>query len=723
MKFNLKTVGIALGALVGVIVLAGVLFVVFFPKELAAREAERRIEEATGRDLTLGNDISVSFYPALGFSVNNVALSNPTDFENAARRGGAAAAEAPFISANRVVFAVKLLPLLRGSVEVKELIFDGAQVNMVAKADGANNWTFPTEDTPEDQTTLEDLRLDDVRMIDGTISFVGAEGGAPLVLSAVDASLALQSLDAPAQLEAAFDYRGERLNVTSEIATPRAVLEKGETPMTAQLASAPLNASFNGVFNAETGALNGAIDANGDSVRRLMAWVGSPMGEGGGFGAYRVTGQMAREGETTALTNTDLRLDNINARGNLTLIDQENGRLRVNGALAASAIDLNTYLPAPAQTTSGEGGVAVNTAWSNDPIDLTGLRALDADLNLTLGSLRFQRMSFSDVAMAMRVANGALDARLSRISLYDGGGTARLIADGSGATPRIAVEINAQNVQAETLLRDAIGFDRIAGRGRLTASLVGTGASQAAIMRSLRGNAAFNFSDGELKGVNLAQVARTVQAALSGQAVGAAASTDFAELSSTFTVADGVMATDNLRMLNPFVRLEGRGLVNIGAQTIDMRIAPRAVNNIQGQGGDASIGGLGIPFQISGPWSRVSFRPALEDVVQDQLRNVLSQQESGSPLSRLGEALFGRQPAATTTTPPAETPATTTPEGGTTTAPAEPAQHSPETPARSGIPQVGEAHPGMPATPALGLPVPATSPVEPPRPPAPAAAR
>lgn len=675
MKFNLKTVGIAVGALVGVIVLAAVLFVVFFPKELAAREAERRIEEATGRDLTLGNDISVSFYPALGFSVNNVALSNPQDFENAARRGGAAAAEAPFISANRVVFAVKLLPLLRGSVEVKELIFDGAQVNMVAKQDGANNWTFPTEDTPEDQTTLEDLRLDDVRMIDGTISFVGAEGGAPLVLSDVDANLALQSLDAPAQLEAAFDYRGERLDVTSEIATPRAMLEKGETPMTAQLASAPLNASFNGVFDAETGALNGAIDANGDSLRRLMAWVGSPMGEGGGFGAYRVTGQMAREGETTTLTNTDLRLDNINARGNLTLINQESGRLRINGALAASAIDLNTYLPAPAQSTSGEGGVAVNTAWSNDPIDLTGLRALDADINFTLGSLRFQRMSFSDVAMAMRVANGALDARLSRISLYDGGGTARLIADGSGGTPRIAVEINAQNVQAETLLRDAIGFDRIAGRGRLTASLVGAGVSQAAIMRSLRGNASFNFNDGELKGVNLAQVARTVQAALSGQAVGAAASTDFAELSSTFTIADGVMATDNLRMLNPFVRLEGRGLVNIGAQTIDMRIAPRAVNNIQGQGGDVSVGGLGIPFQISGPWSRVSFRPALEDVVQDQLRNVLSQQESGSPLSRLGEALFGRQPAATTT-PPAEPPATTTPaEGGATTeTPAQPAR-------------------------------------------------
>jgi AsmA protein len=599
------------------------------------------------------------------------------DFDTPARRGGVDAAEAPFIAADRIVFAVKVMPLLRGAIEVKELIFEGADVYMIAREDGSNNWTFPTEETPEDQTTLEDLRLDDVRLSDGMISFQGEEREPPMVLEDVDASLALQSLDQPAQLRAALDYRGERMNIEGEIGLPRAVLEKGESPINVRVNAPPLDASFDGGFNSENGALIGALEANGSSLRRLLAWMGSPMGEGGGFGAYSLTAQMAREGETTALTDARIRLDNINASGNLTLVTPAEGRLRVTGALSAPAVDLNTYLPAPAQ--QGAEGVEVDTAWSNAPLDLTGLRALDADLNLALGTLQFQRMTFSNVALGLRVANGAADARLTRIALYEGGGTARLIADGSGPVPRIAVELNAQNIQAETLLRDAIGFDRIAGRGRLTASLVGQGASQAAIMRSLRGNASFNFNDGELKGVNLAQVARTVQAALSGQAVGGSASTDFAELSSTFTVADGVMATDNMRLLNPFVRLDGQGLVNIGAQTIDMRIAPRAVNNAQGQGGDATIAGLGIPFRISGPWSRVSFRPALEEVVQNQLRDILNRQGEDNPLGRLGEALFGRQPAATT---PAETPAAETPaQEGDAPAPAPaPQQQEPRNP-------------------------------------------
>jgi AsmA protein len=669
MAFSLKTLGLGLAALLGVLVLALVLFFVFFPKDLAAREAERRIEEATGRDLVLGGDIQLSFWPALGFSVEQASLSNPEGFD---------AAE-PFIAADRIVFAVAVLPLLSGNIEVKRLIFEQAQLRLQAKDDGAANWTFPTEaNTPEQHTTLEDLQLDDVRLVDSLISFQGAGGGAPMNLEHVDASLALESLDAPAQLEAAFDYRGERLNVTSTIALPRAVLEKGETPLTANIASDPLTATLDGVFNAATGALSGRLQANGASVRQLLAWFGSPLGEGGGFGAFRLDAQMAHAGEETALTDASIRLDAIDARGALSFINQENGRLRVNGALSSANVDLNTYLPAPPQGAAA-GGVEVDTAWSAAPLDLSGLRALDANIDLTLGALKFQRMSFTDVALGLRIANGAADARLTRISLYEGGGTARLIADGSGATARVAVEIDARNIQAETLLRDAIGFDKIVGRGRLTASLVGQGASQAAIMRSLSGNAAFNFNDGQWKGVNLAQIARTVQSALTGAAAGESGATDFAELAATLQIAGGVAATQDMRMLNPFVRLEGTGLIDIGGQSIDMRIAPRAVRSAQGQGGDLGVAGLGVPFRVSGPWAHVRFAPALGDVVQNELRaraqNVLRNQPAGSPLATLGDALFGRTPAVE---PPAATPAT--PEGGAapaTTPPAEEPRRNP----------------------------------------------
>jgi AsmA protein len=651
MKLDWKIIGIGAGAIVGLIVLAAVLFVVFFPKEMAVREAERRIEAATERDLVLGENIEITLWPALGFSVDSVALSNPRGFESAD--------QAPFIAADRLVFAVAVLPLLRGEIHVNRLIFDGADVRLVAKQDGTANWTFPTEEEDSEQPTLDDLRLDDVQLNRSMITFQGGDGGAPLTLENVDARLSLASLDTAAQLSAAFDYRGQRVNIESEIGLPRAVLEKAETPLAAYVRSNALNGSFDGLFNAETGALAGAVEMRGSSLRRLLAWIGSPMAEGGGFGAFRAEAQMMRQDDTIALTNATFGLDEINASGDLRIVTQANDRLRIDGALTAPRIDLNTYLPAAAQGANARG-VEVNQGWSSDPIDLSGLRALDANLSLGVDALRFQRMDFANVRMALRLANGAADARLTQVSLYGGSGTGRLIADGSGATPRLAVELSVQNILAEPLLTDAIGLDKITGRGALNASLVGAGASQAAIMRSLRGNASFMFNDGQWKGVNLAQMARTLQTALSGQAVtSGGGATDFAELGANFVVADGVAATENLRLLNPFVRLEGTGVVNIGAQTIDMRIAPRAVRSIEGQGGDVGVAGLGIPFRITGSWSNVSFRPAIEEIVQNQLRDVLRQQESGSPLARLGELLFGGAPApppAAAPEPTAETP-------------------------------------------------------------------
>lgn len=667
-----KRILIGFGILIGVLVLAIVLFFVFFPKDLAVAEAERRIEEATDRELTISGPVELTFWPALGFSAEQASLSNPEGFD----------ASQSFLSANRIVFAVKVMPLLRGSIEVKQLILDGAAFNLVATDDGAANWTFPTEETAEDQTTLDDLRLDEMRLTDGTISFQGATGE-PFVLSDVDADLALESLDQPAHLNAAFDYLGQRVDVQSDIGLPRAVVEQGETPLTAIIRAAPLNAEFDGTFAAATGALTGSLNANGASVRRLADWMGSPMGEGGGFGAYRVAGQVALEGPTTTLTDATINVDEITATGRLNIITQDSGKLRVTGALASPNVDLNTYMPAPAQGAQA-GGVEVNTAWSTDPLDLTGLRSIDADIALTIAALKFQQMSFSDVAMAMRIANGALDARLNRIGLYGGTGTGRMIADGSGATPRVAVELNAQNVQAEGLLTDAIGFDRITGRGRVSASLVGAGASQAAIMRSLDGRAAFNFNDGAFKGINLAQVARSIQATLAGTAVGPNAETDFAELAMTMTFANGVAATQDLRLLNPFVRLDGQGLIDVGGQSIDMRIAPRAVNNAAGQGGDATLQGIGIPFRVNGPWARVNFAPDVGDIVQNELRrqtqNILRDQPAGSPLATLGEALFGRQPAATET-PATDAPATETPtQQGQTQQPAQQPQTQPQQP-------------------------------------------
>ena len=76
------------------------------PNDLKPQISER-VESATGRTLTLGGDLSWQFYPWVGVTINDFALSNRPGFE-----------PAHMLKADKVDVQVKLMPLLSKQLEV-----------------------------------------------------------------------------------------------------------------------------------------------------------------------------------------------------------------------------------------------------------------------------------------------------------------------------------------------------------------------------------------------------------------------------------------------------------------------------------------------------------------------------------------------------------------------------------------------------------------------------
>lgn len=625
----MKRVLFGLVALVAVIAVAAGAFIVFFPKDLVVTELKKQTLAATGRTLALG-DTSMTFWPALGLSAQDVVLSNPAGYEGA-----------PFLKAQRVVFAVSVAPLLGGDIQIKRLVLESPELSLLAPKDKPPNWTFPAEPAAPGQAPakLKSLSLEETRIRNGRVVFRGADG-VPVEVSAINAALSLPSLDAPATLAGDAVYRKEKVLLDLRVTKPRALAEQGETPITLKIDSAPIKASVDGAFNTATGALAGAVDTSGTSVRRLIAWLAAPLPAGGGFGPFAVKSTFAVTGPTVSFSKGVYRLDSIAARGDIAFRTSPQGRLSATGALTMPLLDVNPYLPATPTAnadTAATPAAGVNTAaaWDTKPLDLAGLRAADADLSLSVGDLRFQKMQFTNGQVRFRLNGGVADATLSRIALYGGAGTGRLVLDASRPTARLRTELDVTGVEALPLLTAAIGFDKIEGKGTLKAALSGEGRSQADIMRTLSGSTSFSFNDGAWRGVNLAQVARTVQSALAGGTVGAAAKTDFAEFAADFAVAGGVANTENLRLLNPFVRLDGKGAIDIGGQGLDMHLSPRAVRAIEGQGGDLAAKGIGVPFRVSGAWSAPKFRPDLEGLAQSQISRALGGRSVGEALGGL----------------------------------------------------------------------------------------
>jgi AsmA protein len=84
------------------------------------------------------------------------------------------------------------------------------------------------------------------------------------------------------------------------------------------------------------------------------------------------------------------------------------------------------------------------------------------------------------------------------------------------------------------------------------------------------------------------------------------------------------MQNQDFHLLNPFVRITGNGEIDLGPRTIDFHVTPKLVATGQGQGGAKDPTGLAVPFEVSGPWTKLSYRPDMKALGSSLVNQVTS---------------------------------------------------------------------------------------------------
>ncbi|TIU48091.1 MAG: membrane assembly protein AsmA, partial [Mesorhizobium sp.] len=87
--------------------------------------------------------------------------------------------------------------------------------------------------------------------------------------------------------------------------------------------------------------------------------------------------------------------------------------------------------------------------------------------------------------------------------------------------------------------------------------------------------------------------------------------TTFTELGASFAIENGVAQTTDISLLGPLLRMDGSGRIDLADQTLDMRLNPRVVASLSGQGGDVAVKGIGVPVVVQGPLSAPRVYPDL----------------------------------------------------------------------------------------------------------------
>ena len=242
---------------------------------------------------------------------------------------------------------------------------------------------------------------------------------------------------------------------------------------------------------------------------------------------------------------------------------------------------------------------------------------------------------FAPAAIDATLTSGVLKAQVSNLGAYGGNANGDVTIDASTANPAFTLRADLTGVRALPLLKGLADFDKLDGKLQAKINVRSSGNSQRAIMANMSGTTFAVFQDGAIKGLNVAQMIRSLTAStLSGWQESSEQATDLSQLSASFKIDKGQAQTTDLNLVGPLVKMTGVGTIDLGTKQIGFRVEPKLVMTTEGQGRASEPVGLGIPVMIEGPWGAPRIYPEMQGMLDNP-------EAAYAKLKEMGKGLFG----------------------------------------------------------------------------------
>ena len=207
----MKWIGRLIGLIVLIVVVAGVsLF--FLPADRIARIAADQIRNATGRDVTISGDVSLSIWPVLGASVGSIEIGNAKWSE-----------QGPMLTAQNAAIGVDAAALLSGEIRITNIAATSPTIRLEQRKDGRASWQFTDASgaaTIETQTSPDvaprPFSIQKMDITDATLIY-DAEGADLVQYDGVDLALDWPERAGSADIRATLRPAGAAVKVNATI--------------------------------------------------------------------------------------------------------------------------------------------------------------------------------------------------------------------------------------------------------------------------------------------------------------------------------------------------------------------------------------------------------------------------------------------------------------------------------------------------------------------------
>ncbi len=366
--------------------------------------------------------------------------------------------------------------------------------------------------------------------------------------------------------------------------------------------------------------------------------------------------ELAGTAKKLDITKLALALDDSSLTGELKIEQLASAMPAIDFNLNVDAIDLDRYLPPsadePAAAKADKAAVAQTPAAQTPALNSEGqpeaellpvalLRQLDINGLFHIGRLTVKKLLAEEVELKVKARGGHLKVEQQVKRFYQGNLQAAVTVDVRGEEPLLQITKRATEIQAEPLLQDLVGAGRLRGAGRFSANLKTRGNTEQAFRQHLDGDIGFRFEKGALKGIDLAQTIRETWAKIKGKPAPPAndkPETDFSELAGTAVITQGILVNEDLMAKSPFLRVDGKGQVDLVQEQLDYRLTTTIVKSMEGQGSSdmKDLMGVPVPVKITGPFAAPKIRADMDELAKRLLTDKVEQ--------KIEEKLKGKLP-------------------------------------------------------------------------------
>ncbi len=669
----LKILLLLIAAFVGVGVLASIALFLFFDPNDFRDEISGAVKKATGRDLIIEGDISLSVFPWIAVEIGRTELGNAQGF-----------GDEPFLSFEEARLSVRLLPLLlRREVAVGTASLDSLTVNLQVNKAGVTNWddladageAQPDEPSGDESASSSAIDIANISVSNASISYSDAQAGSSSSITGLSLATGQIAVGSPFDVDADFTFESKPADIGGVVSISGTFL-LGEGMATIAIDNLNVSGSLDGVaagateFNFDARAMK--VDTQGQNVtlgemdlgilglsmtadvapfsyagdphpkatltvhefslKDLMATLGEEPPETADANALQRVSFSANAavGSTSiALTEMQLSLDDTNMVGTLSLPLASNGTLLFD--LAVDSIVLDHYM-APSSDTDQ---ASESTGDTNVEIPADMIRALNASGKFTMEQATLSGIVFENLELGLTSAHGKLRLHPIAADMFDGAYNGDIRVDASGDEPAISVNEKIVDVQLSSLAKAMYGIENVSGTINGTFVLSGRGADLDAIRQDLDGNISFALANGEWQGKDVWYELRKARAKLKQETPPEPrlpARTEFTSVSASGTVTNGVMENRDFLAELPFLRLTGAGKIDFVQASLDYAMDARVIESPE-FAGEVSAAELKdftsvvIPLKISGPLASPSIVPDIEILIRREVEKEIEKQK------------------------------------------------------------------------------------------------